>query len=117
MRRQAVSVRAGNELERLPLEHGRTGVARQPRVGKNHELHAHQLQSASRQFVDQHLRLGSIEHAVADQGAVDVVKAHGSMIRAADAAEERLVTGGGGGVDVDELPGGVATTVARSRYS
>src|SRR5690349_7840191 len=30
------------------------------------------------------------------------------MIRAADAAQERLVTGGGGSVDVDELPCGIA---------
>src|SRR5689334_20620585 len=42
--RQTVSVRAANELERLPLEYRRTVVMRQPSVGDDNELHADQLQ-------------------------------------------------------------------------
>ena len=47
-------------------------------------------------------------HAVADEGAIHVVIAHGSMIRAADAAKERLVTGSCCRVNVGELLRGVA---------
>src|SRR5664279_859202 len=105
---QSVPVREANELERLPLEHWRTGVTRQPWVGEYHELHAHQLQTASRRFVYQHFWPRGIQQAVADQGAIHVVKAHGSMIRAANTAKERLVTGSSGGVNVDELARGVS---------
>src|SRR5947209_18909591 len=48
---QPVSVRAANELERLPLEHRRTVVMREPGVGYYNVLHADQLQTASRRFV------------------------------------------------------------------
>ena len=108
MRWQAVSVRAANELERLSLEHRRSGVTQKPGVGYYNELHANQLETTSRRFVYQHFRPRSIQLAVGNQGAIHVVIAHGSVIRAADAAKEWLVTGGCGRVNVDELLRGVA---------
>jgi len=48
------------------------------------------------------------------------VKAHGAVIRAANAAKERLVTGSSGGVNVDELARGVSNQperVSRARRS
>src|SRR5437899_136539 len=101
MCRQPVSVRATDELERLPLEHRRTVVMREPGVGYYNELHANQLQTASRRFVYQYFRPRGIQLAVADQSAINVVIAHCSVIRAADAAQERLVTGSCGSVNVD----------------
>ena len=82
-------------------------MTRQPGVGEYHELHSDQLQASSRRFIYQHFRPRGIQQAVADQGAIHVVKAHGTVIRAADTAKERLVTGSGGRINVDELLRGV----------
>src|SRR5262249_11736178 len=100
---QAVTIRAVNELERLSLKYRRSAVTRQPGGGNDNELHADQSQTASRRFVYQHFGPRGIQQAVADQGTVHVVKAHGSMIRATDTAKERLVTGSGGRIHVGEL--------------
>src|ERR1051326_1706197 len=108
MRRQAVPVGAPDELERLALEHRWAGVGRQPRVGQYHELHTDQLQTASRRFVDQRFGTRGIQYSVADQGTIDIVKAHCAVIRAADTAQERLISGGSGCVHVDELLRSVA---------
>jgi hypothetical protein len=49
-----------------------------------------------------------INLTVADQIAVNVVNAHGSVIWTADAAERRAVAGWAGIVDINELPCRVA---------
>jgi hypothetical protein len=76
---------------------------RHPGVGDDNELHADQLQTGSYCLVYQRFRPRGIQFAIAHQSAVHVVIAHGPVIRAADAAKERLVTGSGGRVHVDEL--------------
>ena len=49
-----------------------------------------------------------IDLAVAEQSEIDIVHAHGPVIRTADAAKQRLVVGGRGSVDVDEVTCGIA---------
>src|SRR5262249_31157167 len=106
----AEPVRAVDELERLALEHRRDAVVgRQPVRRVEHDvLDAYEPQSITGRLVDQRLRTRGVDLAVAYQGVVDVVAPHGAVVRAADAAEERVVLGMGRGVDVEERPRGVA---------
>jgi hypothetical protein len=112
---QAEPVRAIDDLECLPLKHRRTGVIRKPRVIIHDELDTHQSHTALPGLVYQRLRPRRIDLARAYQSAADVVHAHGALVRTANAAKERLVTGRCGSVDVDELPRGVANKLNELR--
>jgi len=75
----------------------------QPGVRKDDEFDAHQSHGAVRWLVDQGLRVRGVNLACAEQCAVDVGRAHGTVVLTGNAAEERRVAGRGGGIDVDVL--------------
>src|SRR5882672_4717713 len=108
-RANAVAIGAGDELKGLALEYGRSAVVIfQPGLGVNDVLDAEQVQLTVCRFVAERFRLRGIDQAVGNKRAVDVVDAHGAVVRTADAAKERSVAGPDGGVHVLLLPGGVA---------
>jgi hypothetical protein len=107
-RREAVPVRAADELEPLPFQHRRRIlVMREPRGCVHNELDANQPHAAVARFVYQGFRVRNIDLTIAHQIAVDVMHTHGAVIRTADTAECRLVGGAGGRIDIDELARGV----------
>src|SRR5215472_8739765 len=89
--------------EHLTFQNGRTGIVLQPGRSEGNEFDADQLHLTVRgRFVDQGLRMVDVDHSV-QQVAIDVVDAHGTVVRTADATEEGLVSLSGGVVDVDVL--------------
>ena len=98
----AIPVRAVNLQEGLALEHRRAGVILEPGRLVCDELDAHQPHRAVRRLIDQRLRVGDINLAI-EQSAVYIMHTHGAVVRTADAAKKRRVSGRGGIVDVDEL--------------
>src|SRR5882757_11016848 len=105
----AVAIGAGDELKGLALKYGRSAVVIfQPGLRVHDVFDAEQVQLTVRRFVDERFGLSGINQAVGNKRAVDVVDAHGAVVRTADAAKEGSVTGADGGVHVLVLPGGVA---------
>src|SRR2546427_8080228 len=87
---------------------------RQPGGRVDDELDAYQAQSVPGWLVYQCFWLRGIDLAVAHERAVHVVDAHRAVVGTADAVEEPPVAGGGGSVDVDELPRRVANGLNES---
>src|SRR5580692_12574422 len=82
-----VAVRGVDVQKHLALENGGRGMSLQPGRCIHDKLHADELQITVWQgLIDQGLRLRSFNGSV-QQTPVDVVNAHGSMVRAAYTAE------------------------------
>src|SRR5262249_22304666 len=97
--RQSITVRAGDQLEGLTLEHRRRIVVRHPRGSVYNKFDTDQAHSPLLRLVDQRLRTGGIEFAIADQGPIHEVNTHCAVIRATDATEKWLVSRRLGGID------------------
>ena len=67
------------------------------------ELDAYQCHLAIGGLVDERLGLRGFEGEIPEQGTVDVMYAHGSVVGPGNAAQKWSVAGGGGVVDVDVL--------------
>src|SRR5882724_5086063 len=105
----AVAIGAGDELKGLAFEYGRSAVVIfQPGLRVHNILDAEQVQLTVRRFVDEGFGLRGVDQAVGNKRAVDVVYAHGAVVRTADAAKEGSVAGADGGVHVLVLPRSVA---------
>src|SRR5580700_1005066 len=109
-RREAVTVRGVDVLHEVTLDLG-------SRVGRkgtreNDELDGNQfVLTVRRRLVDQSLRLRWVNGSVHQTG-IDVVDAHGAMVGAADATEDRTVSSGSGCLDVIQiLRGGIANNL------
>src|SRR6184192_2579634 len=108
----AVAIGAGDELKGLALKYGRsTVVIFQPGLRVHDVLDAEQVQLTICRFVDEGFGLSGIDQAVGNKRAVDVVDAHGAVVRTADAAKEGSVAGADGSVHVLVLPRGVADSL------
>src|SRR5882724_3389978 len=108
-RANAVAIGAGDELKGLTLEYGRSAVVIfQPGLRVHDVFDAEQVQLTVCRFVDKRFGLSGIDQAVGNEWAIDVVDAHGTVVRTADAAKKRSVAGPDGGVHVLVLPRGVA---------
>src|SRR5580658_1730716 len=109
-RRYVVSVWAIDEQEGLTFQNRGAGVIFQPGGSVDDELDAHQTHLAVRRLVDQGLWVHGVERSIKQVG-IDVVDAHGAVVCAADAAEERAVSRCGGARDVLVLPGRIANNL------
>src|SRR5215469_942908 len=101
--REVESVRGTDKLKVLPVERRRSVlVIREPSGGVHNVFHSDEPARISHRLVNQGLRVLQLDFAVANECAVDVVNAHGSMVRPAYAAERGFVAGRSGVVDVEE---------------
>ena len=115
-RRDVEAIRGGDEIENLPVEHRRRVVVVGEPTGRvENELDAYQCHLAIGGLVDERLGLRGVEGEIAEQGAVDVVDAHGAVVGAGDATEKWSVAGGGGVVDVDVLARSLANQLHQLR--
>src|SRR5215467_1937779 len=107
---QTEAVWRGHELERLPVELGRNVVVvLEPGLGVNDVLDTDQTQfAAAHRLVDQSFGGFFFDLSIPYQRSVDVMDAHGAVVRAGDAAKGRSVPRGSGVVDIKEHPSGVA---------
>src|SRR5215469_10549520 len=102
--REVESVRCTDKLKVLPVERRRSVVViREPSGGVHNVFHSHEPARVSHRLVNQGLRVLPPDFAVANECAVDVVNAHGAMVRPAYAAERGFVAGRSGVVDVEKL--------------
>ena len=102
-RGQIEPVRGRNQLQHLTLQHRRRlVVAVQPCRGVHDELHTHQPVSIPVRLVDQRLRLVGIQRAI-QQFSVDVMHAHGPLVRAGNTTQKRCIAGSPRIVHVDVL--------------
>lgn len=100
-RRYAIAVGSVDELEGLALEHRRGAIVGcQPSIGIDNVLDAHQPPLISQRLIDERFRMLGIDLSINYQRAIDVVNAHGAVVRTADAAE------------IDPGPGSSMTEIA-----
>src|SRR4051794_10423964 len=98
-------VRRTHELEVLSFQRWGSVVVRgQPRCGVHDVFHTDEPAGIADRLIDQRFRILHLKLAIADQRAIDVVNAHGSMVWPTYAAKRGSVAGRAGIVDVDELP-------------
>src|SRR5690606_15285035 len=91
------------QVQQLAHELGRARVLRVPVLREDKEVRADEALLAVRQrLVDDDLRRSRIQNAIADQVHLYVMKPHGAVVGAADAAEMKLIALGNRNVDVAE---------------
>src|SRR5215467_4795470 len=104
-RTDPVAVRAADEQKGLSFEHWRSVVVIcEPSSSVHDELDAYQPQLSVRRLVDQGFWLRGIDQTIAHQSTVDVMNAHGAVVRTANAAKERPVACRRSCIDIKELP-------------
>ncbi len=105
---QAIPVWAIDQLKRLALQHRRTVMARHPSGRIYDKFNTYEPQAVSHGLIDQRFRLRSVNFAVSYQPAVDVMNAHGTMIRTTDTTEKWPVFRLRGGININEAARSVA---------
>ena len=105
---EAITIRAVHELKGLAFQHRRSVVMCQPGSSVHDVLDAHQAHLTFRRFINEGFRTRPVDLTIAHQAAVDIVDAHGAVVRTADAPEQGLIVSRGGRVDVQKLPGCIA---------